>query len=261
MGFSSFSYAAQTEIEREVRQREPRIKEVNVGNAYVSSDYEYSWIKEGSRKGYWRVLENRVTYVNKNFQSFYVDSTGWDRLGVRDYSLDFGAYIKIKEGYIHCGGGFDPSGSKYLYNSKGFAEIEYKLINTLFLHFQTKYLHYSTNDVYMESPGLVYYFGDNYVGVDYGIGLTESRGAAQFGIVKGNFALTERVHLWLGAALGERLFDIFLLKASKQYGSIFFGGTDIALAKNITCRLGGSYSKERPSFIKRSVEGAVIIKF
>jgi YaiO family outer membrane protein len=257
--------AQQTEIEKQIQKKEPSFtEEEKKAVIYTHSLYEYSWIKEGSRKGNWRVFSNRVAYLKDNLQFVYLDSTAYDRLGVRDYSLDFGSYIKLRDGYIHGEAGFDPGPVHYIYKFKGLLEVEQRLVNNLFYNIDGRYLHHTednSGDVYVFSPALVYYFGNNYVSSGYGVSFTQHRDCAQFGTVQGNFALNERVHLWLGAALGERLFDIDILKSNKQFGSIFFGGTDINITRNITFRIGGSYSKERPSFIKRGVDFGLKMKF
>lgn len=261
----SYALAEQTEIMEEVQKKEPprfvgEVKE----KVYVHSLYEYSWIKQGSRKGNWRVFSNRVAYLKDNLQVFYIDSTSYARFGVRDYTLEFGSYLKLQNGYLHGEFGFDSDHIDYMYKYKGLIELEQRVVNNLFVNFDTRYLHYTSDvsgDVYILSPALVYYFGDNYVTVGYGISFTQYRDSAQFGKIQASFALNDRVNLWLGTALGNRLFDINLLKSNKQYGSVFFGGLDIAAAKNITFRIGGSYSKERPSFIKRSIDFGAKIKF
>lgn len=259
------AFAEQAEIVQEIQKKEPpRFIEEGKEKIYAHSLYEYSWVKEDSKKGDWRVFSNRIAYLKNNMQLLYLDSTQYERLGVRDETLDFGSYVKLENGYLHGEVGFGSDHVNYIYKFKGLLEVEHKIVDNWFINFDTRYLHHTSDvsgDVYIFSPALVYYFGNNYLTAGYGISYTQYRDSAQFGTVKANFALNERVNLWLGSALGDRLFDIDLLKSGKQYGSIFFGGTDIALTKNITFRIGGSYSKERPSFIKRSIDFGAKVKF
>jgi YaiO family outer membrane protein len=258
-------FAEQTEIIKEVQKKEPpRFREAGKEKIYAHSLYEYSWIKQGPRKGNWRIFSNRVAYLKDNLQVLYVDSTGYERFGVKDSTLEFGTYLKLQNGYLHGEFGFDCDHVDYMYKFKGLIELEQRVVNNWFVNLGTRYLHYTSDvsgDVYIFSPALVYYFGNNYVTAGYGISDTQYRDSAQFGTAKAGFALNERVNLWLGAAFGNRLFDIVPLKSNKQYGSIFFGGADIAVTKNITFRIGGSYSKERPSFIKRSIDFGAKVKF
>jgi len=265
-----FSYAhvlaEQTEIMEEIQKKEPPrfAEEKKEEKVYAHSLYEYSWIKQGSRKGNWRIFSNRLAYLKDNLQVFYIDSTSYARFGVKDSTLEFGSYLKLQNGYLHGEFGFDSDHVDYMYKYKGLMEFEQRIVNNWFVNLNTRYLRYTSDasgDVYILSPALVYYFGNNYLTAGYGISFTQYRDSAQFGTIKGGFALNDKVNLWLGAALGNRLFDINFLKSNKQYGSVFFGGLDIAATKNITFRIGGSYSKERPSFIKRSIDFGAKIKF
>jgi len=259
------AYAEQLEVSKLAEKKEPvQYNEEAADKVYAHSLYEYSWVKQGSRKGNWRIFSNRLAYLKDNLQAVYLDSTSYGRFGVNDYTLELGSYQKLQNGYIHEEIGVATSHVDYIYKAKGLLEIEQKIADNWFINLDTRYLHHTSHDsgdVRIVSPSLIHYFGNSYISVGYGISFTQHRDSAQFGVVKGNFAINDRVNLWLGTALGERLFDIDLLKASKQYGSIFFCGLDIVITKNITFRIDGSYSKERPSFIKRSIDFGTKIKF
>ena len=69
------------------------------------------------------------------------------------------------------------------------AGSEHNIINTLFLNVNGRYLNYESGNVYILSPGLVYYFDNHYISAKYGISFVEDRDTAQFGILKGNFSL------------------------------------------------------------------------
>jgi hypothetical protein len=124
-----------------------------------------------------------------------------------------------------------------------------------------KYLNYSANDVHTAYPGLIYYFGDSYLGAFYNLSFTESRGAAQSALFKGNLALNRWVDLWFGAAVGERLYDINVLKAVDQNGYVIYTGFDFKINANLRLRLGFTYGKEEPAFISRSIDYGLILKF
>ena len=250
----------QVEIEKQARKREPVIKEEAKEKIYLHSDYEYSWISQGSRRGFWRIQSDRIAYLNNNLQAPYAEFTLYDRFGEDDYTLDLGSYLKLKSGYLQGAVGFG-SDVDFIYKFKAYLEAEQKLFGNLSVNVNGRYLHYIPQDVSIFSPGLVYYFGDNYVNASYGLSLTEGRGLAHFGMARGNFALNKYLNLWLGSAVGERLYDIYTIKASDQFGYILFAGTDVNVHKNVRLTLGGSYSKEDPTFIKRSIYCGASVKF
>lgn len=252
--------ADQIEIERQARKAEPIVKEEQKEKVYFHSDFEYSWISQGARKGFWRIQSDRIAYLNNNLQQPYAEFTLYDRFGESDYTLDLGSYLKIQNGYLHAAAGFG-SDVDFIYKYKAYLETEQKLVGNLSVNVNGRYLRYVNQDVGIFSPGLVYYFGDNYVSASYGISVTEARGAANFGMARGSFALNKYLNFWAGSAFGERLYDILTIKASDQFGYIFFGGTDINVRKNIKLTVGGSYSKEDPSFIKRSIYCGASVKF
>jgi opacity protein-like surface antigen len=107
---------------------------------------------------------------------------------------------------------------------------------------------------------LIYYFGNNYIAAYYNLSHTQNRGKAQWGTLKGNFAVNDRLSFWIGQAIGERLYDIWILPASKQYGYIYFCGVDLRVTKSLNLQLGYSYSRERPDFLKRSLEFGLSFK-
>lgn len=262
--FFSPVFAEQTEIIREVQEKPVRFIREDKQKFYFHSLYEYSWIKQGSRKGDWRQFSNRVAYLKDNLQVLYVDSIQYERLGIKDNTIDFGSYQKTPGGYAHLGFGFGSDETDFTYKFKSLVEIEQRLAGNLSINLDGRFLHYdsdSSGNVYLFSPSLIQYFGNNYISAGYGVSYTESRDSAHFGTLKGAFALNEKINLWGGTAVGERLFDIDVLKADQQFGYVFFAGIDVSLTKNFALRLGGSYSKEQPSFIKRSIDFGARLKF
>jgi YaiO family outer membrane protein len=236
--------------------------EAEKGKLYFLNYEELGWVKQGATKGYWRDLTTFVSYSLNDLLLPYLEVNAWDRFGSLDQTIDLGTYLRFKDkSYLRIAAGGSPS-RNYLYRFQGSIEYQHKLVNNYYWDMGLKYLNYpENNDVYIFSPGLKYYFGDNFVNVFYNASATESRGVAQWGIVKGNFAVNKRLNVWLGTAIGERLYDILPVKASKEYGYIYFTGADINVYKDFNLRLGFSYSKEVPSFIKRSLEVGGSVKF
>ncbi len=229
------------------------------GEWSVGTFYEFSNIVQGSRYGYWDELTNYAGYTYRDMRG-YVSMTKLRRFNQNDYTANFGVNLKLKDYYIHeeYGFGWDVN---YIYKQQNILEVSHKLYRNLFWQMGYNYRHYPVNDTYLSYPGLIYYFGDNYIGVDYGISAIESRGVAQFGTIKSDFALTKFLHWSLGTAIGERLYDIFGLKASKEYGYIIFTAANLNISKNVNCRIGFSYGTERPKFIKRSLDASLSVKF
>ena len=70
---------------------------------------------------------------------------------------------------------------------------------------QTKYLHKKENDVYVIEPGMVYYWGNNYLYASPGLTIIESRGEGFFATVRSNIFLTQRLSVYNGLVVGEWL--------------------------------------------------------
>jgi YaiO family outer membrane protein len=237
----------------------PEEKAKEKGEFFWDSYYEGSKVIQGSRPGRWREITNRIGYKYRNIQAYGTISQ-WNRFSVNNYTANFGAYINFPNSYAHIEGGWGWD-ITYMYKLQSIIEYGHRLHKNLFWQVGYNYRDYSENDTHMVYPGLIYYFGDNYISVDYGLSLTESRGTAQFGTVKGNFALTKRLALSLGAAVGERLYDIFELPSRDQPGYIVFGGLNFNVCPWAIVRVGYSYGTEKPDFIKRSINTSLSLKF
>ena len=138
----------------------------------------------------------------------------------------------------------------------------FKLIKDLFWQIGYNYRAYHTSgDVHNVYPGLIYYFGDNYISANYQASFIESRDTASLGIVKGNFAITEFLHYYAGIAFGQRPYDILGIQAYKETGYILFTGLNLNLYKGINCRVGYSYGTETPKFIKHGMNCGLTAKF
>lgn len=226
-----------------------------------SSYYEMSWIKLAGRKDYWRLFTNTLAYSFDNGLVPYLEIDAWDRLHDHDQLVSLGSYLKFKDSsFLHSEISFG-NDITYVPRFRATQEYQRRFIQDIFWQFGYRYLNHPEDDVNIVYPGLVYYFKDHYLSLFYNASFTESRGTAQWGTIRGNFAVNDRLNLWLGTAAGERLYDIELLKASKQYGYILFLGTDFKLYKELKMRLGFSYSKENPDFIKRSLDYGLSFKF
>ena len=238
-----------------------RIEEKPEAKGEVSWDsyYEPSKVVQGSRPGRWREITNRMAYKYQNIQ-VYATVSQWNRFSVNNYTAHFGTYLNFPNSYAHAelGWGWDVT---YMYKIQTIIEYGHRIKNGLYWQVGYNFRDYAENNTYMLYPGLIYYFGDNYISVDYGSTLTESRGIAQFGTVKGNFALTKRLSLLLGAAVGERLYDIYELPARDQSGYIIFTGLNFKVCPWAIARIGYSYGTEKPDFIKRSINTSFSLKF
>jgi hypothetical protein len=241
------------------RPGELKKEEEKRGEFYIDSYFEPSEVVQGSRPGRWREITNRLGYIYRNIQG-YVTMSQWRRFDVDNYAANFGSYINFPNSFLHleAGWGWDIT---YMYKFQSVVEYGHRIKNGLFWQAGYTYRNYAVNDSYMVYPGLIYYFGNNYVSLDYGMSLIESRGLAHFGTVKGNFALTKRLSWLAGGAVGRRLYDIFELPARDQFGYIIFTGLNVNVYKGVNARIGCSYGTEKPDFIKRSLFADLSVKF
>lgn len=227
----------------------------------IISYYDLGWVNLAGRKDYWRLLTDTVMYSFDNGLIPYVEIDSWDRFHDKDQVINAGAYLKFKNySFLHSEISFG-NDITYVPRFRALQEYEHRLIKNISWQFGYRYLNYLDDDVYIVYPGLIYYFNDHFLALAYNASLTESRGTAQWGTLRGNFALNNRLNLWLGTAIGERLYDIEPLAASKQYGYIIFSGIDFKIYKELKMRLGFSYSKENPHFIKRNLDCGLSLKF
>ncbi|MDD5136551.1 MAG: hypothetical protein PHN63_04315, partial [Candidatus Omnitrophica bacterium] len=174
---------------------------------------------------------------------------------------NFGSYINMKNSYLRLETGFGWN-VNYTYNFQTITEYAHKLIKDVFWQVGYNYRAYeNSGDSHNVYPGLIYYFGDHYIAANYGIGWIESRDDSHFGMIKGNFRITDFLRLYGGTAFGERLYDIFGRAAHSETGYIVFTGVSLDVYKGISCRVGCSYGTEKPKFIKRSLNFDAMVKF
>ena len=226
---------------------------------YLDTFYETSGILQGNKTGRWDELDTLFGYIHQNVQG-YLSFSQLERFDVKDYTVNFGTYITLKDSYVHLEGGFGWDIS-YIYQFQSIAEYGHKLYKTLFWQMGYAYRDYLSNDTHLVYPGLIYYFGDSYMSATYGASFIESRDTASFGTVKGDFAITDFLRWTAGVAFGQRLYDIFELDAAQENGYILFTGLTVKIYKGIVGKVGYSYGTEDPKFVKRSINFDLTVKF
>jgi len=263
--FVSNVYAAeQAETERLIRRITPPIAAIEAtrekkDEISVDSFYEESDILQGNRTGHWSELTNNFGYSHQNIHS-YISISELERFDQKDYTANIGSYFNLKDSYLRLEAGFGWD-VDYIYKFQSIAEYSHRLFKDVFWQAGYTYRAYGTDDTHLIYPGLIYYFGDSYMSADYGISFIESRDTAHLGIIKGSFAITKFLDILAGTAFGERLYDINELNARKEFGYILFTGLNVKIYKDISCRVGYSYSMEKPKFIKRSLNFGLGVKF
>ena len=234
-------------------------KEAVKDEIFADVFYEPSDIMQGNRTGHWTELTTLYAYTHQNVRS-YIFVSQLERFDDKDYTGNYGSYINMKNSYVHYETGF---GWKvdYIYKFQTILEYGHKLYKSLFWQVGYNWRDYSSHDTHIIYPGLIYYFGDSYISGDWGICYKEHASNAYFGSFKGNFAITKLLNLYGGVAVGERLYDIYELKACKENGYILFTGLSYKFSKNLSARFGISYGTEEPKFIKRSLDLGLSLKF
>lgn len=257
--------AEQSETERLIRRITPPLslleeKPKKKEEWLIDFFEEPSDIVQGSRRGHWNELTNTIGYKYENIQSYF-SASRFERFDDDDYTASIGSYISMKDSYAHMEAGFGWD-VDYMYKLQSIIEYGHRIYKTVYLQAGYNYRDYDSGDTHLVYPGIIYYFGDNYISVDYGASGIEGRGLANFGTVKGNFAITSFLDWMGGIAFGERLYDIYGFdRASAERGFILFTGVNMEIYKDIKFRVGYSYGTEAPKFIKRSVNFGISAKF
>lgn len=226
---------------------------------YFDVFYEPSDILQGARTGHWNELTTLFGYIHKNVTA-YLSVSQLERFDNKDYTANFGTYINFKDSYVHTEVGFGWM-VDYIYKFISIAEYGHKLYRELYWQLGYTYRGYPLYDTHTVYPGLIYYFGDSYMSANWGIGYMESNDTANFGVIKGNFAITKFLQWNCGVAFGERLYDINSFDARFEKGFILFTGLNLNLYKGINLKIGYSYGEEAPKFIKRSLNFGASVKF
>jgi len=259
------SYSAeQADVERLVRTITPPIsiteeKIEKKDEWFVDAFYEPSDIIQGNSTGHWNEITTLFGYIHKNIHGYFSVSQ-LERFDKKDYTANFGNYFSFKDYFIHTEVGFGWL-VDYIYKFQSIAEYGHRLYKDLFWQIGYTYRGYSLYDTHMVYPGLIYYLGNSYISGNFGATFMESHDTATFGVIKGNFVITDFLQWNMGIAVGERLYDIYNLEARQESGYIIFTGLNIRVYKGISFRVGYSYGTEEPKFIKRSVNFALSTKF
>ena len=222
--------------------------------------YELTDVSQGSRTGNWQELTTLAGASKGNIKGYFSVSQ-LRRFDQHDYTGNFGAYLSMKDSYVHfeTGFGWDTS---FIYRLQEVIEYAHKLYKGLYWQVGYNYRAYTAQgDTHLIYPGLIFYFGNNYISVNYGASIIESRGLGQMGSLKYDIALNGRLHWWAGGAYGEWLYDIYGLSANQEYGYYGFSGFTYNLYKGISARVGYSYGGEKPKFIKRGFMYGLFFKF
>ncbi|MFA6281096.1 MAG: YaiO family outer membrane beta-barrel protein [Candidatus Omnitrophota bacterium] len=264
--FFPYQYSFSDQIESERLTKEAPLPSMITKEAvpskqrwYVGSFYDLGNTVQGQRTGEWQEIDGWLGYQFDK-ANVYGSFSQLRRFHEKDYTANLGAYFSLNNYYIHeeLGGGWD---ADFIYKFQNILEVSHKLYKNLFWEMGYNYRNYSYNDNYLAYPGLIYYFGDNYASINYGVTHIESRGTGQFGTLKGSLALTKRLRWQIGTSIGQWLYDIYGLSSQKEYGYIAFTMFNIELFKGVHLGLGYSYGTEKPKFIKRSFDCSLSYSF
>ncbi len=222
--------------------------------------YEPSNIVQGSLRGHWSEMTATYGYKHDKVQG-YGSVTRYERFSNRDFTANIGAYFNFPDSYVHSeiGVGWYTT---YMYNLMVLNEYGHKLYKDVFWQIGYNFRKYNNaNDSHMIYPSLIYYFGDSYMSASYGATIIEGRGSGNFGNFRGDFAITDFLHLWTGVAVGQWLYDIYGYDPSKEFGYILSVGLTAKILKGVNARVGYSYATEEPKFIKHSLMFGLSAKF
>ena len=239
----------------------PPPKPVKEDKTYIDATYDMSDVLIGTTRGHWIEFINTYGYLHdKFFTYFYTDQ--YSRLSNKDYTANLGTYVTIDENQnMHIEGGVGWY-VDYIYKMQLITEYSHRLYKGLFWRLGWNYRDNKTGTTNVIYPGLICYFGNHYISADWGTNIIECRGIGYTGSFKGDFEITNFMHLWGGVALGERLYDTFgLPKPSSEYGYILFSGMTFIIYKDISAKVGASYSYENPKFIRRGMNFSLSVKF
>ena len=225
----------------------------------IDSYYSISDVVEGSRRGHWSEFTNLAMVSQERFK-IYASISEYDRLDLRDHSANLGLYLPRGDSLLRVESGFGWD-VHYLYRYQNVIEYSHKISDGLYAQANYTYRHYAINDSHLVSPGLIYYFGDSYIMANYGASIIESRGVGHSGTVRGDFALTDRLHWVAGVTVGEWLYDIAGLDPGKEGGYSLLTGVKVDVYKGLNLRAGFSYDTEKPKFIKRNLDLELSFKF
>lgn len=262
MAVSSCAFAAQQAATEDLLRRitpptEPT-EEIKK-ECYWETFYEPSNVIQGTRRGHWTELTNRFGCVSGGING-YIEQAQYERFDGKDFTLVGGYYFNFRDYYVHTEVGFGWD-SDYMWEFQNVIEYGHRLIKDLFWQVGYTYRSYAVHDSHLLYPGLIYYFGNNYMSIDYGASFIESRDTGHWGVVKGYFEILDWFGFFGGYAFGQRLYDIYELDAHQQRSCILFCGAQVTVYKSIKVRLGYSYGQEEPKFVKHSLNFVLSARF
>jgi YaiO family outer membrane protein len=256
-------FAEQIVTERQLKQMPPSAvvvqEEKTKEKFFAYAFYEPSDVVIGSNNGTWNEITEAFGYMHKNF-SLYLATSQLERLHEWDYTINAGTYFNFKDYYFHEEIGFGEDVT-YIYKFQNVFELSHRLYKSLYWQIGYTYRHYLGDDSHLISPGLTYYFGNNYISAYYGMPIIETRGNGNLGTIKGDFEIMEPLHLQGGVTVGQWLYDIYGYDASDEGGYILYAGLNWRIYKEVHVMAGYSYGTEDPRFIKRSFDFSVSAKF
>jgi len=228
---------------------------------YIEGYYEPSTIRAGSLTGRWSEYIEKFGYIHNNVHA-YMWLTEIDKLENNDYLFNVGAYYNFKNSYVHHEIGFGWS-DDFVYKFQNLVTLGVRMFKDKDLFWQAGYVFRdcAIRDTHIIYPGIVYRFGENLINVTYAASIINGRGTANQGLLRGDFAITEFIKLSGGIALGERLFDAAGLAARLERGYLIFGSVDTIFYKRLHLKVGYSYGREDPKFLKHSMNFAVSMHF
>ncbi|MDD5454595.1 MAG: YaiO family outer membrane beta-barrel protein [Candidatus Ratteibacteria bacterium] len=251
-----------SDAESSVKEKEIKVNLPKKGKFYLSSYYDYGWVNQNAREGRWTEWTNTISYTVNDYFTPYAEVNNFQRFDSQYYTLGLGSLLRFEDNSSWDAQIVFGSDIDYVYSFQGRIKYEHRMFGNYFWTLGYRYSDYADNDVFITYPGLIYYFGDNFLSATYNNTFTETRGVAHSGTLKGYFVLNENLNFWLGTAAGERLYDIDeTLNASAQSGYIIFTGLDYSIFEAASLILGFSYSQEEPDFIKRSLQLGLSFKF
>ena len=110
---------------------------------FTDSYYEYSDIVQGSRKGSWSEATNLAGIAKGGLRGYFSVSQ-LSRFNDRNYTANFGAYITMKDSYVHfeTGFGWDIS---YIYRLQDLIEYGHRIYKGLYAQLGYNYRAYSSS--------------------------------------------------------------------------------------------------------------------
>ncbi len=257
----SIASSSDIEVRRDILKKEPEVTQPTTDKVFTGASYEFGVVDLPSGGQDWTVVTGRIAYIYNNLQLPYFQFSRYLRGSVANYTYDFGGYYKFGRCYLNLEGGFG-SDVTFAYKEKALAEFSHPIVGSLYLKEKYKFLHDVSEDIHILSPGLDYYFGDHYIEAEFDAAITNDRGTAYWGALKGYFAASENVYLWLGSAVGERLYDVMgFAVPSDEFGFIVYGGLKRKIVKNLFLDITLLYGQEDPDFHHRSVTAGLSYKF